>query len=495
MLIQSSKGRFNEALTNVMSDIRQPVFVDNAVHYAKIEPRSAGKTRVTIEAINADNYDLATERTYSLVESESSIIITHTETDGHSLKSDVWSSKGKNQVTDMLYSNEKPNKRIMRSTITSTDNGLQIDLRNMKTRTLKEIGFDDDTIHLGQIMDIGFRTTDLAIKLSQSVPNAITAVTLGSSTTVTKTSDNRRKSSNVFLAVDFYGVNLITALRFVTRHDNRVTIMNKHGVLNYVPFNFADVSRKIEGNIRFGSKDSSPMDNIENRITVQGQKIALNENLILTMDDRSKQQNKYSSDILENSIPIFDASITSTSRAKTVARQILKANASVSGSLRSNGHPNLWDARPGDIIEYDGKRLTILKAQHRLSNALSNFTFLSTDSGLEGVLQGIKQGSITETSKRRPDKTNQIHTENFSFFDNIEIIVTPTITITELSHAGFLIGGNSDRGRLGGAIIVGTARKKLDIANGVLVNDTATDGTIQNIGLIEKESITIEGES
>ena len=245
--------------------------------------------------------------------------------------------------------------------------------------------------------------------------------------------------------------------------------MNKHGVLNYVPFNFADVSRKIDGNIRFGSKDSSPMDNIENRITVQGQQIALNENLILTMDDRSKQQSKYSSDILENSIPIFDASITSTSRAKTVARQILKANASVSGSLRSDGHPNLWDVRPGDIIEYDGNRLTILKAQHRLSNALSNFTFLSTNSGLEGVLQGIKQGSITETSKRRPDKTNQIHTENFSFFDNIEIIVTPTITITELSHAGFLIGRNSERGVLGGN------------------NET--------IGLIEKETIIIEGES
>ena len=107
-LIQSSKGRFDETLTNVMNDIRQPVFVDNAVHYAKIEPRSTGKTRVTIEAINADNYDLGSERTYSLVESESSIIITHTETDGHSLKSDVWSSNGKNAVTDLLYSKDNP---------------------------------------------------------------------------------------------------------------------------------------------------------------------------------------------------------------------------------------------------------------------------------------------------------------------------------------------------------------------------------------------------
>lgn len=469
MLIQSSKGRFNEDLTNIMTDVRQPTFVDNAVHYAKTEPSSNGKTKVTIEAINADNYDLASERTYTIVESESSLFMTHTESPGHTLKSDVWSSKGKNQVTDLLYSEDNSVDRIMKSTTTSTTNGLQLDLRNMKGRTLKDIGFRDERVHLAQGIDIGFRTTDLAIRLSQNVPNAISAVTLGSHITTTKGSSNRRKASHIFLASDFYGINLISALRFVSRHDNRITMMNKHGVLNYVPFNYADTSRKIQGNIRFGSKETNPVDNIENRITVQGKRIALNEELILTMDDRSRQQSKYNSDIVESTSPIIDESITSTSRAKTVARQILKANASATGALKSKGHPNLWEVRPGDIIEYDGKRLTVLNAQHRLSNTLSNFTFLSTDTGLEGVLQGIAQGSVATSSKRRPDKTNQITDENFSFFDSIEIIVTPTIKIIQLSHAGFLIGGNSDRGVLGGN------------------NET--------IGLIEKETTIIEGES
>ena len=451
-LIQSSKGRFNEPLTNVMNDIRQPVFVDNAVHYAKVEPRSAGKTRVTIEAINADNYDLATERTYSLVESESSIIITHTETDGHSLKSDVWYSNGKNTVTDLLYSEDNPVDRIMKSTVTSTSNGLQLDLRNMKGRTLKDIGFRDERVHLAQGIDIGFRTTDLAVRLAQNVPDAITAVTTGSHITTTRGSNNRRKASNTFLASDFYGINLITALRFVSRHDN-----------------YADISRKIDSSIRFGRKNTNPVENIENRVTVQGKQIALNEDLILTMDDRSRQQSKYNTDVLESVTPIFDESITSISRAKTVARQILKANASTTGSLQSRGHPNLWDARPGDIIEYEGKRLTILEAQHRAASALSDFVFLSVETGLEGVLQGIESGSASSSSKRRPDKTNQITDENFSFFDSLEIIVTPTITVTELSHVGFLIGRNSERGVLGGN------------------NET--------IGLIEKESTTIEGES
>jgi hypothetical protein len=139
MLIQSSKGRFNEDLTNIMTDVRQPTFVDNAVHYAKTEPSSNGKTKVTIEAINADNYDLASERTYTIVESESSLFMTHTESPGHTLKSDVWSSKGKNQVTDLLYSEDNSVDRIMKSTTTSTTNGLQLDLRKMKEYILHKV--------------------------------------------------------------------------------------------------------------------------------------------------------------------------------------------------------------------------------------------------------------------------------------------------------------------------------------------------------------------
>ena len=100
-LIRSSKGRFDSALNSIMSDVRQPVFIDNAVHYAKSEPRSSGKTRVTIEAVNADNYDTASEGTYSLVESESSVLLVHTETDGHTPKSGIWAGRGVNETTEL----------------------------------------------------------------------------------------------------------------------------------------------------------------------------------------------------------------------------------------------------------------------------------------------------------------------------------------------------------------------------------------------------------
>ena len=465
-LIQSSKGRFNEVLSDVMTDIRQPVFVDNAVHYAKSEPKSNAKTKVTIEAVNADNYEIASERTYAITESESSLLITHTEADGHTLKSDLFSSKGKNAITKLLFGKDK--ERILTSTTSSTALGLRADIRNMRGSTLKQLGFDDIEVRLGQNVDIGFRTTDLALRVGDAINDSLKAITIGAPITITKMSANRRKNSNTFLAADFNGVNLATALRYISRHDNRIIKFDRYGNLNYVPFNYADVSRTIQANVRFGNKETSPIESVENRITVKGLPLAVNEDLVFTMDDRAKQQGAHDVDIVENTTPLFDASITNLTRAKTVARQILKANATLSGSIRSQGHPNYWELRPGDIVEYDGNRLSVLEARHTLSG-LSDFVFLNADSGLEGVLQNIREGSITTSSLTRPDKTNQIMSENFSFFNSMEVVITPTIKVITSNEAGLLIGRNSDRGRLG--------------------------GNYKTIGMAKDDGVIIEGES
>jgi len=69
---------------------------------------------------------------------------------------------------------------------------------------------------------------------------------------------------------------------------------------------------------------------------------------------------------------------------------------------------------------------------------------------LEGVLQGILEGGITEQSLKNKDINNQIVDENFSFFNSYDITILPLITVTEVSGSGVLIGGNGDRGKIGG---------------------------------------------
>lgn len=448
-LIQSSVGRFDTTLTSVMNDVRQPVFVDNAVHYAKIQPQSSNKSKITIEARNTQNYDLATEKTYAFVESESSMHITHNETNGHTLKDTVWTGKGKNTPTSLIYGVNKPSNRIIGGTNESTTSGMRVNVRNLKGSTLKDIGFDEEALRFGQIIDVGLRTTDLAVRLGNSIAGSITAVTIGESSMITNVGNNRRKVSNTYLAADFNGINLLSALRFVSRHDNRISIFNRHGILQYVPFNFSSGIRHLNAQLRTGNEDTSPVENIENRITVQGESIALNENLVLTMDDAARQQSKFDTDILENTTPIYDASISSVQSAKKVARQILKANSIMKGAIVTNGHPDAWDIRPGNIVEYNGNMYVVMESKHKLSDKMSNFKFLTLDTGIEGVLQGITSGSISRGSIENPDKSSQITDENLSFFNSLDISIMPIITLRHVSSNGLLIGKNDGRGRIG----------------------------------------------
>ena len=474
-LIQSSKARFDTTLTSVMNDVRQPVFVDNAVHYAKIQPQN----KVTIEARNAENYDLATEKAYSYVDSEGTILLTHRETDGHSYKSGIWANGSNNIPTSLMYSFVNPERRLIGATYTSTSDGLRVDLRNMKGKSVDSLGFDGDSLHFGQIVDVGFRSTDLAMRLGNGISGSITAMDVGSSPTVTNIGDNRRKTSNVYLATDFNNINLISALRFVSRHDNRVSSFNRYGVLQYLPFNFSRKTRILDRNMRTGNEDTSPVENTENRITVQGLPIALNENLIITMDDAARQQGKYDTDILENVSPIFDASIKNTQDAKRVARQILKANSILKGAIITEGHPDTWDLRPGDFVEYGNSLHVVMTTKHKLSNRLSNFKFLSLDTGIEGVLQSITRGSIAESSTKMPEKTNQIVDENLSFFNKMDLVILPLIKVRKVSSAGLLIGRNADRRGVGGASTI---------------YDGSTTYTIKPTGLNKSAEIILRGE-
>ena len=64
--ITPTQGHFDTSLDTMATKLRAPVFVDNALHYAKVESSSEGN-KVTIENNNAENYDLATEKAYSVV--------------------------------------------------------------------------------------------------------------------------------------------------------------------------------------------------------------------------------------------------------------------------------------------------------------------------------------------------------------------------------------------------------------------------------------------
>jgi hypothetical protein len=153
--------------------------------------------------------------------------------------------------------------------------------------------------------------------------------------------------------------------------------------------------------------------------------------------------------VLEEPQIVGDFTVRSNEQARETGRNILKANAVMLGNLTSAGHPNSWDLRPGMIIEYNGQRKILVEVRHKFSQNVADLVFLSVDSGVEGVLQGILQG--TKNSGDQVDSIEQILEKNMALFGDVEIV---SVVVTEIvghgvSGDGFIIGRGMGRGVVG----------------------------------------------
>jgi len=453
--VTSSNNAFDSNVTEIMTEARQPVFVDNAVHHALLSSQAANKHKVTIENRNNASYSLFTEKTYEMVEGESYIQLTHSRTPGHSSKSapfyqdESLSSTSKKPM--LIYSAQDNNDRLTISSIEASNDGVKANIKNMKGRSLKDIGFNTESVRMGDPIDVGLRTSDLAMRLGTDVTGTLTSVNLGGLRNSTNTNDNRRKHTTKFLAEDFYGTNLISALKFVSRHDSNVVQVDRFANLLYIPFTFSTSGKSLSPMTRSGKESSNPIEHNENRITIEGMPMSLNETARITMDDAERQQGKFDLDMQETIRPIFDATVKSNSAAKRVARQILKANSIYKGAMQSNGHLNSWELRPGGIVEYGGTKRLITQSKHRLSNRMSDFNFLSVQKGIEGVLQEIGSGMVAASTVKNSDSISQTTEVNLSLFNSIQILSIPIISVRTVETTKFLIGSAASRAKIGKA--------------------------------------------
>lgn len=451
----ASQGAFTDDIAQVMTEARQPVFVDNAVHHALLSVQDGDKHKVTIEKRNNATYNVMSEREYELVEGEASVQLTHKRAPGHSSTSapfyqDETLSPTSKKPT-VLFSAENNADRLTMSTFETSTTGVKTNLRNMKGRSLRKIGFSDTSVRLGDPIDVGLRTSDLAMRLGTDVTETLTSVNIGSVRGSANTNSLRRKHTTRFLAEDFYGTNLIDALKFVSRQDSNVVMLDRFANLIYSPFTFTTTQRMLHEQVRAGGESTNPIEHSENKVTVRGVPIALNEIAQITVNDAERQQGKFDSDIQETVSPIFDATVKSKSSAKRVARQILKANAIYKGSMTSSGHIDAWELRPGDIVRYKNEKRLITEAKHMLSNRQSAFKFLSLQKGIEGVLQDISSGMAGASYGDNPDIVNQITEENMSLFNSIEIHSTVVVSVRAVESTKFLIGAAAGRAKIGKA--------------------------------------------
>ena len=219
--------------------------------------------------------------------------------------------------------------------------------------------------------------------------------------------------------------------------------------LLYVPFNFSDSSRILSSRNRLGSETRNPVDDTPNSVTVRGIPLALNDPTEITVNDSSRQQGAFNSNVKTSANVIFDVTVKNENEARLIARQILKANNAAKGSLSSNGHAQSWDLRPGNIISYDGEKYVVMESKHTLSENLSDLKFLSLDIGVDGILQGFTSGLIAEENEINVDDTTQIKIENTGLFNELNINVMAVVTLRPVGASGFIIGKNAGRSVIG----------------------------------------------
>ena len=451
-------GRFSTDMDSVMDHVRKPVFVDNAVHHAKVEVSSGIKNKITIEDNNSSTFQVMPETRYDIVEGESSIQITHKETAGHSslavpfLGDNVLSATNKPML---VYGADRPSQRLSISTVEDSNLGISMNLNNMKGKTLDDLDFIQREVNLGQPIEVGLRTTDLVIRMSEQVTgdtNGINSINLGGNLSNTNNNNGRRNHSNRFVGQDFTNVNIMTALRYIARHDSHMILLDRFGNMLYVPINFGESGRTIPASRRGGGKQVNPVDNAPNRVTIQGESMAINDLVIVTVDD-TERQSGVNGEVREDPSPVMDMTVKTTKAAKRVGRQILRGYSLVRGSISSQGHPDITDLRPGMTVSYDGDDRVITEIKHMPLTKMSDITMMNIETGIEGVLQSMSEGATSVSSTDAPLTYVQIVDENLSMFGKIELRISTQITERGVNNTAFLIGGvkgTKDRGKIGG---------------------------------------------
>jgi len=444
-LIQNtSTGRYDTDANEVMDHVRKPVFVDNAVHHGRISVQTSNKAKITVEKNNTRNLQVMPQTRYQIVESEGGVLLTHVQKSGHEYTGVPYfngETLSSSNIPILLYNADNPSERIVLSDVENSTIGVFGNLRNMKGRTLQDIGFSSDIVKLGQPVDVGLRTTDLAIKLGESISGGATSVNIARPETIV--AQNRAHSTR-FVAQDFRNTNLMTSLRYLARHDGRMVILDTFGNLLYIPLSFTENTVEIKNRAPTVTVDN-PIDDAPNRVTVQGLPMGLNDLVIVTVDDAESQVEE----VREAPSVFVDHTVRNPTSAKRIARKVLRGHSLVKGKEEVNGNYNSLDVRPGMTVTHDGKNKIVTEVRHFPFANKSDFSLMNVEVGLEGILQAIDAGTTVEQNSTNPDTAVQVVDLNLAMFGRIELRIESKVVENNVYKTAMLIGGTS-RGTIGG---------------------------------------------
>lgn len=484
------KGRQDTIFNEISSVIRAPVLVDNTIVHAEYVRERSNVTGTVIKVTPplTTDFQYTHDRTYNIIEEEDGLRITHPIRNGSRYNNAVYfdGSKLLSSSTPplLLFAEEdSAEQRLRTKEVQSATYGSRLVLQNMRGRNLNAIEFSERTVRLGQVVNVGLRTTDLIQQLFVGVPHSLNSIDVGLSLSGPRAGQTNTnylgadliRHSTRFISTNLQGVNIISALEFIGRHDGHTIFYDRFGNLLYAPTVFLLTDRTIGESTGVGSVENQPLVGLANRLKVLGKRRANNDDIVVIVDDGALQKKQGSIKTIE----IKDPSIRTETAARRVANEYLRMNNKAQNILRSKNHVDSWDISPGDVVHYNAsstginRYVAVLEAKHTLSKHSSNFDFATFETGIERMLSGFSGSGELENDMTEPDLTQQIQTLNYSNTGKATIRVRPMVssinfmgmqnrnhsddskTIANTSpdkHAGFIIGHRYSQGNITSAI-------------------------------------------
>jgi len=401
-----SSGRDDDVRSAVGSEVSAAKFVDNTIHHAVYERTTNVTTGqyMSVSRPTHTDFQVTHEKAYDFVEADTSLLLSHTTAPG--VKDDVPPFFNDTKlVTDtippMLLIAE--DNLIKPHSITTASKGSLVNLRNMEGRTLEDLGMvtESNTVKAGHIVDVGLRTTDLAMRLFRGKTHGLNSISISAPISGTTTEGvstyrgaNMVRHSNRFLSDNLRGVPISDILRLVARYDNYALVCDRYGNFIYAADGFSNKDRKIR-DITSQSVSKEKVIDAANRVIVGGNSKALNDDIQAFVDDVELQKR----DGVVKTMRVVDPTANSRSAARRSAAQLLRLNKKAQDAVKSKDLMSIWDLYPGDIIEYTSllhnsgqtSRTAIIEILHNLSLNRSDITLLSYELGIEKVLMDLSE--------------------------------------------------------------------------------------------------------
>lgn len=463
-------GRADAVRGAIMKVVRKPKFVDNGVRHGEYTKQQSG---FLVKAPTSSDFMPTHDRKYSLIEEEDTIRLSHNISDGHRYTGGIFVNKEKVNIETnatlppLIIGADNPDQALVPASIEASTKGTLYRLGNLKGRELKQIGFTDKTVRIGQKINVGLRTTDLVSRIAKASTSSINGLTI-------------KNPSGTFVAQDFYGVDGISAMRFLAKHDGYNSSTDQFGNIHYSHQRKHGREHRITNTMVSEGEVETEGKSTLNRVVVRGKVRANNDQNVVQIDDLGPQKDTV------NEIPggVYAPTAVTKASAKMIGRRLLSMAKKAEGNKKLKGVLLSSKIQPGDVVSYDtlttAERKVVLSTRQYLTERKSDIDINSVEGSIEDVLQRFQEVDISSSTGDNEERNRQYNREEFATAFGFNVRIAWRVEIRKVKDpTGGMAIGVPNRNTVHGRMHLVSTGILINNGGGYAIGTTtfATDGT------------------